>query len=113
VAVVSAGVHLPGFRSVGQGVFLRDIQGIHIGPQADRSARTPSLLQGPHNARFPQASMNPYPEGGKPGGNKVGGLVFLEGRFRMGVEKVPPIGHGRDSAQDVFVDLHGTSLLAS
>ena len=90
VAIVAAAVHFA--RILGHVVVLAallDVQGVHIGPDADAAGAVP-YFQGTYHAGAANALC--YVNAHSPHflGHQFGGGLFLKGGFRMLMEVMPP-----------------------
>ncbi len=89
VAVVAAGVHLPGVpRMVGELVHLDQRQGIHVGAQADH-ARRGAGTHDADDAGAGDAAMHLDPVAFELARHQLGGPLLVEGEFRMRVDVAP------------------------
>jgi hypothetical protein len=83
VAVVAAGVHLPGMlRAVREGIRLLDGQRVHVGAQSDRTP-TRSSAQRAHHASAGEAPKHFDAARLELAGHDVGRALFAEGELRM------------------------------
>ncbi|MNT32129.1 hypothetical protein D3C72_1679920 [compost metagenome] len=86
VAVVAAGVHLAGvLRAVIKGVRFLQRQRVHVGAQAD-GARAVAVADHAHQAGGAQAAMHFDAPGFQIPRDYVGGALFFEAEFRVGVD---------------------------
>ena len=107
---MAAGVHAARvLGAVGEAVLLRDVECIHVGPQADRAARPLAALDGADDAGPRQAAMDLDAEGGELLCDELGGRVLLKGGLGVGMKVVAPGGHVRMELGDAIEDGHGTS----
>ncbi len=93
MAIVTAGVHLARrLRGVGKPGLFTDIQGIDIGPKADRFTFTLLTVQRGDHARSSDSSGHFKAPLTEQRGDTCTRALLLERRFRMLVEIVSPSG---------------------
>jgi len=86
VAVVAAGVHPPRMlRMVRELIEFGERQGIHVGAQADHFLRGAGAQHADH-AGPGDATLHFQPVALQFARHEVGGAVFVEGQFRVGVD---------------------------
>lgn len=104
--VMSTGMHAAVIAgAIGKIVRLLDRQAVHVGPQPERAFRIAGA-QPPDNAGFADTGEHLPAELAEPAGDKIGGPVFFESEFRMGVDVSPPFRQIVMKLTDALDDLH-------
>jgi len=89
---MAAGVHLAVVAGR-MGPFMRlfgDVQGIHVGTQADH-ARAVTDSEAGNQASATDASVHLQAKAGQDAGDLFGSVELFEAGFRVAVKRVPPV----------------------
>ena len=106
VTIMTAAMHLAGrFRGMGKVIAFLHRQRIHVSAQRNRPVAG-ARLQGSHDARLREATINLDAKALQPFGDKRRCTLFLECQFRMGVKIPTPFGEQFVVALDLVFDGH-------
>ena len=106
MAVVAARMHLAFVaRRVGNARAFGDVQRIHVGAQPDSVAAAPAAKNA-DDACLGEAGMNVQPDRFELACDVCARCCFLEGRFGMRVDMMPPITHLGVKRSNFWHDVH-------